>query len=68
MENVNTNEERIFNALERIAKNICVKLSSGCKWMAVFLVLYAFGEEAYHCIFTAAMYLGMSYLIKHIND
>ncbi len=68
MENVNTNEERIFNALERIGKKLCVKLSSGCKWMAVFLVLYAFGEEAYHCIFTAAMYLGMSYFIKHIND
>lgn len=61
-------EKQIVNALERIAKNICVKLSSGCKWMAVFLVLYAFGEEAYHCIFTAAMYLGMSYLIKHTND
>ena len=68
METVNTKEERIINALERIGKKAVRTLSDGCKWTAVFLVLYAFSEQAYHCFFTAAMYVAMSYLIKHIND
>lgn len=60
--------EKILNHIGNAVVRLPKLLSDGCKIVALFCVFYAFEHSAWHCLFTAAMYLFLSYAIKHIND
>lgn len=60
--------EKILNAIGRVWAKLPKIGMTACYIVALLCVFVAFGSEKWHCLFTAAMYLGLAYLIKHAKD
>lgn len=64
MENILLKIDSVYRRLPKLANVLSVVF----KCVALALVVYALFSKAYHCIFTGAMYYGLAWLTKHIND